>query len=296
MLSFDPDRSPPAPVDAATLILVRDRGALEVFLIRRSARSPFLGGAVVFPGGKLDSHDLGVTRTNGLVPETASARRYAESPELALALAVCACRESLEEAGILPVTRSIAPAARESLRRRLVAGEGLDAALAAHHAEVLVDTLSLIPFARWITPEAEARRFDARFFLAAVPTGQEGLVDQHEAVASVWTTPRRMLDAFHRGDVFLAPPTLRALELLTEVSKVDAAVDLARRQSVLPICPRFVPGDPTLLAIPGDPLHPESEPRVSGGTRFVLRDGRFVSEWPPEQRDEPQRDEPSPSR
>jgi hypothetical protein len=36
-----------------------------------------------------------------------------------------------------------------------------------------------------------------------------------------------------------------------------------------------------MLALPGDPEHELSERRVEGPTRFVLRDGRFVSEDPP---------------
>jgi 8-oxo-dGTP pyrophosphatase MutT (NUDIX family) len=281
MLNFDPERPPVAPVDAATLILVRDADGLEVFFVRRNARSPFLGGAVVFPGGKLDRSDFDVTRTNGIDARALGSDAFAEPLERAVALAVCACRESLEEAGILPVSAPLDDRDLRRVRELVDAKTSLDDALAGLSGSHGLDTKGLVPFARWVTPEAEARRFDARFFLAAAPLGQDGEVDHHEAVAAMWASPSRMLDAFHRGDVFLAPPTLRALELLADAANVNAAVALARQQDLRPIRPRFVAGDPPVLAIPGDPLHEDPTPRMAGGTRFVLRDGRFVSEWAP---------------
>ena len=44
--------------DASTVVLLRDAAAgLEVFLMKRSGLSDVLGGAYVFPGGKLDAAD-----------------------------------------------------------------------------------------------------------------------------------------------------------------------------------------------------------------------------------------------
>ncbi len=47
------------PRPSATVVLLRDdRGpGLEVFLLRRHTASAVLGGAYVFPGGKLDESD-----------------------------------------------------------------------------------------------------------------------------------------------------------------------------------------------------------------------------------------------
>jgi hypothetical protein len=79
----------------------------------------------------------------------------------------------------------------------------------------------------------------------------------------------------------MAPPTTRAFELLLTCSTIDDALRLADRQSMRPICPQFV-ADPVapFLALPGDPAHEIRDSRVEGPSRFVLRDGRFVSEWP----------------
>src|SRR5690606_35126604 len=134
------------------------------------------------------------------------------------------------------------------------------------------------PFARWVTPRAEARRYDARFFMTELPAGQRGRHDDHETTSSVWATPARMLDAFMRGDVFLAPPTIRAFELLLGVRSSAEAIALCAAQSLAPICPELVSTDPPTLALPGDRAHSVREPAVAGPTRFVLRDGKFVSE------------------
>ncbi|HVY48739.1 MAG TPA: hypothetical protein VHB21_22780, partial [Minicystis sp.] len=144
-------------------------------------------------------------------------------------------------------------------------------------------THRLVPFARWITPEAESRRFDARFFLIEMPAGQIARADERETTLSFWDGPAAVLERAARGEFFLAPPTSRALELRAEVPSVAAAVAVAERQSLLPICPVFVAGDPPFIALPGDPMHPVRERRVDGVTRYAMRDGRIVAEAAPEE-------------
>jgi 8-oxo-dGTP pyrophosphatase MutT (NUDIX family) len=279
MLHLDPDRPAVIPREAATLLVLRpaDRG-FEVFCVRRHAASAFMGGAVVFPGGKLDDADRSkrfVSLSTGVHPRASG---FADDDSHALALAVCACREALEEAHILPVSSGVEEAVIERMHASLTGGRAF--ADVASEAGVVLATKELVPFARWITPEAEQRRYDARFFMTVLPDRQSGRHDQHETVSSVWTTPARILESFLRGDVFLAPPTLRAFELLLDVSDLDTALALADEQSLLPICPRFVPNDPPMLVLPGDPEHEVRDQRVAGPTRFVLRDGKFLSDDP----------------
>lgn len=282
MLSFDPARPASPPIDAATLLVVRDgeRSTPELLFVRRHAASPFLGGAVVFPGGKVDAGDRSARVIAGSPRRGLEGEGFAEDLEHLTALAVCACREALEEAGLLVATSKVLSAEVSRARAALAAGRTIDDALGLIAADLRLNLDALVPFARWVTPEAEARRFDARFFLAAAPEGQVAAIDARETVAVMWSSPAPMLDAFHRGDVFLAPPTLRALELLAEISSVDAAFALASRQSLLPIRPEFIPGDPPMLVLPGDPLHSVARRHVDGGSRFVLRNERFVSESP----------------
>ena len=274
-LSFEVGRAPSLPRDAATVLALREReGALEVYCVVRNPRSGFLGGALVFPGGKVDEVDgpsLFSRFTGTPHPRVAE---LADSNERALTLLVAAARETLEEAGILAA--DVGHELGTSITREVRSGRPFVESL--EQAGVSVELERLWPFARWVTPEAEARRFDARFFLLALPGDQEPSADPHETTRGAFFQPEAALEAFARGEVQLAPPTTRCLELLAGVRTIDGARALAERQSLLPICPRFVPGDPPALALPGDPAHTVDEKRVDGPTRFVLRDGRFVSD------------------
>lgn len=280
MLRFEPGREPVEPRAAATLLVLRDGDeGPEVFCVRRHAASAFMGGAVVFPGGKLDDADAAPAfeaLTSGLAPR---AELVADEPSQARALAVCACREALEEAMLLVGDPPPNDEALRAMRTSLEAGESFATLL--EHAGTVLATDRLIPFARWVTPTAETRRYDARFYLARALEGQRGLHDEHETVSSVWSTPARMLAAFESGDVFLAPPTTRCLELLRDASDVDAALALAAEQSLEPICPELLPSEARIvLALPGDPEHSVKTKRVAGPTRFVMEDGRLISADP----------------
>lgn len=288
MLELDPARAPVAPRDAATLLLLRDspRGP-EVFCVERNKASRFMGGALVFPGGKLDAADS----AESLAPRTSGLPRgrqgFADSDAHLRGLAVAALRESLEEAAILPVASgTLLPAELLGLRAELASGaEGGFGALLERLGLVL-DLAALHPFARWITPEAEARRFDTRFFMCRAPEGQPGAHDEGETTASFWATPRVVLERFASGEVLLAPPTHRCFELLAELASVDTALALAARADLRPICPVLVgqaEGEDTLLALtlPGDPEHPAAESLVPGRSRYVNRAGKFVPEDAP---------------
>jgi 8-oxo-dGTP pyrophosphatase MutT (NUDIX family) len=287
LLNFDPNREPAAPRDAATVIVIREGVAgVEVFCVLRHPRSSFLGGAVVFPGGKVDAADgddawLGLAadphpRSIAFVSATASAR----------ALAIAACRETLEEAGIVPVDGELLAGDLDALRAELAmqadgsGGPGALAGALARRGRALA-LGALVPFARWVTPAAEQWRFDARFYLLVLPAGQVGKHDDHETTMSFWDRPASVLARFMAGEIFLAPPTTRALELLAAAGTVQSALALAGEQSLAPICPAFVASDPPYLALPGDPSHEVPERRIAGPTRFVLQDGRFVSEDAP---------------
>lgn len=280
MLEFDPNRKITPPKDAATVVIVRDGAeGLEVFCVRRHAQSAFMGGALVFPGGKLDPKDQDprwFDRTTAIDPRSSL---FSSDAAHALALAVAACRETLEEGCILPTRPSIDDTVLGDVLREAQT-DGLLEALVRR--EITLDVGRMAPLARWVTPEAESRRFDARFYLLALPDGQIGKHDEHETTMSMWAKPKDVLDAAAQGRFFLAPPTSRTLELLANERDVHGAFQLAARQTLQPVCPEFVAEDPPFIALPGDPAHSVSEKRVDGPTRYVLRDGKFVSEDPPE--------------
>ncbi len=230
-----------------------------------------MGGAIVFPGGKVDPLDASVPL--GAMPARVD-RLGAADPR---PLLVAAARELLEEAAMLPanVDHDVLVGLREALKPKASFASVIRA------AGISLDAAALVPFARWITPEAEPRRFDARFFVMRGPPGQRGAHDDHETTMCFWAAPGEILARFFRGDLQLAPPTTQTLELMRNTERVDDVFELALRQSLEPICPTFVASDPPVLALPGDPLHAVRERRVDGSTRFVLRDGKFLSEDAP---------------
>lgn len=280
MLDFDSDRPTVQPKDAATVVVVRQAASgVELFCVQRHARSGFLGGAIVFPGGKVDpadAHEQWRELSTGLGDRV---RQLADSEARARSFAIAALRELLEEAALLPVTGAALDAEAALSLREQLARESSFADLLRHH-DLRVDTARLEALGRWVTPAAESRRYDTRFYVLPLPQGQSGAHDQHETTSSFWATPARVLERWERGEIFLAPPTVRSVEIFRAAGSVDEALAIARGQSLDPVCPYFVmDGDRAVLALPGDPLFPEpGEPPADplAPTRFEMDGGRFV--------------------
>jgi 8-oxo-dGTP pyrophosphatase MutT (NUDIX family) len=288
VLTFDPDRPPVEARPAATILLLRDRrdaegggprvGGLEVLVMQRSLQSSFMGGAVVFPGGRVERDDADAAWND----EVASTKRATGAwwDDAGKAARIAACRESLEEVGVVPLVGPPVDADELAVLRAAVARGGSSAlreALASRGRAL--DLAGLVPYARWVTPLAEAKRFDARFFLAHAPAAQVEKSDDREAIRVRWSPPAELLRGFDEGAITLFPPTHRTLERLAEAANVAAAFRAAERASLEVICPRFVvDGGVPVLALPGDPLHEVRERRIDGGSRFVLRGERWLPE------------------
>jgi 8-oxo-dGTP pyrophosphatase MutT (NUDIX family) len=200
------------PILAATVILVRERaaGGIEAFMVRRHRASSFMSNAMVFPGGKVDP---------------------GETPELA------AVRELFEEAGVLLVREPPEERWAEA-RRRLVAGETTFAAVLAELGVTLAPEL-LHPWSRWITPSAEPKRFDARFYVALLPSGQQPSFDQKETVEEKWLSSEEALDLHAGGTARLPPPQLRTFWELGAHRDVASVVAAAAGREVHAVLPRF---------------------------------------------------------
>lgn len=283
MLDFSQGGPAVPPKDAATLVLVRGSDAgVEVFCVERNKKSRFVGGAIVFPGGKLDAADADDAWTKLATAPRPLREGFASDERHLRALNVAAARETLEEAAILPlVGAQVDDAAVRALRDALTADpKALAAFLASQRAQL--DLGAFRPFARWVTPEAETRRYDTRFFVAVAPPGQSGAHDEHETMASFWAAPGEVLRRFEAGDVQLVPPTHRSLELLAKCADTDAVLALADAASLAPIMPRLVPAGETIaLVLPGDPEHASQEAITPGRSRYVLRGERWLPEDAP---------------
>jgi 8-oxo-dGTP pyrophosphatase MutT (NUDIX family) len=267
---------PPAP--SATVVLLRDAADdLEVFLLRRHAQSAVLGGAYVFPGGKVDREDSDwVDRLDAPVAALHAALGEPElSPADAGGLFVTAIRELFEETGLLlaEVTPEQAAQAWAALR----AGPRFDELLAPMNLRLGASALQ--PWSRWITPTLSSvtrKRFDTRFFLATVPPGQEPRHDEHEATESLWLAPRTALRQYWDGQIELAPPQIMSLTHLARHRSVRSAMEAARNRR--PPCIRPEPHDVDgvrVLCYPGDPWHSQREQALPGPTRLNWRNKRF---------------------
>jgi 8-oxo-dGTP pyrophosphatase MutT (NUDIX family) len=287
MLDLDPSRLAATPRQASTLVVVREAGVggIEVFCVERQ-KVGFLGGAIVFPGGKLDADDVDPAWTELTTAPLSPATPIAEDEATLRGLAIAACREALEEAAILPVVG--APLDHASLLewRAKIAGKSDSLRGLLGRSGRRLDLSALRPFARWITPVSEARRFDTRFYLFVTDGAVRGAHDDHETTASFWAAPRAVLRRYDAAELQLAPPTHRTLEVLAAATGIAGLVDSAEQSCLDPICPKFFTlhepgGDTFALALPGDPEHEVRQARCPGTSRYVLRDGRFRPEEPP---------------
>ena len=98
----------------------------------------------------------------------------------------------------------------------------------------------LRPWARWITPVTEERRYDTRFFAAALPAGQRARDVSGEADDAAWVEPGAALAAARRREIFLLPPTAVTLGELGACGHLSAA--LAARRRITALIPEVVHG------------------------------------------------------
>lgn len=116
-----------------------------------------------------------------------------------------------------------------------------------------LDPAALLPYSRWITPEAIQTRFDTLFFVARAPEAARARVDGRECVDLRWTTPSAALEAYRGGELALVFPTLKLLEGLQPFAAVAELLQHAAGLDVRPVLPRVVQagGEPRVL-LPGE--------------------------------------------
>lgn len=277
------------PLDSASVVLLRQGpSGLEVLLMRRHHASRVLGGAYVFPGGKLDREDQLPQALAGLSePPERLRQRLGEAdvaPARAAGLFMAALREAFEECGVLlgagPHGAGHTPALRQALAH-------LPWSQALAHCDLRLDTGALWPWSRWVTPRQPSvttQRFDTRFFLAALDPAQEARHDDHETTDSLWRTPALALQDYVAQRIDLAPPQIMSLLELAAHTTVQGALQEARARAPLHIAPEpFDEGGRRTICYPGDPRHSLRGPRLRGPTRLRFEAGRFVPEggWGP---------------
>lgn len=264
---------------AATVVMLRDGDdGVEVLLVRRSSRAPFMPDAMVFPGGRVDAPDATVpilahARWNR---EAARHPHDADAPPVA-AWYVAALRECIEEVGLLPLPRAdeelsvmtVGSASRQAIERGEMSLPQLLEAPA-------VDVTALVYVARWITPAFESRRYDTRFFVAHVPDLAEACADERETHHAAWWRPADVLAAATDDALVLAPPTWHMLQRLQPFETAEEVMQWAattRPAAVHPTIDQV--GARIRLGLTVDPFDESGPPdsiawEVRGGGRFGI--------------------------
>lgn len=261
-------RSRPA-MDAATVIVARDgKTGLEVLVQERHVETDFSGGALVFPGGRVEDTDRELPSDLHTGGDPADiGHRMGTDERGGLGLLVAAARESFEEAGLLfaedgqgvPVNADLladpeVEAARAALAARddrgdlaaLLRDRGLRLRLDAYH-----------PFAWWVTPEGLHRRYDTRFFVARVPDGQVDAAssDRVETTSARWLSPAACLAGGEEGRFTIIFPTRRVLGELTQHGSVEELITAVQGRRPPRIQPEIVEVDGTYMV-----QHPDGSP------------------------------------
>ncbi|HEX6577086.1 MAG TPA: NUDIX hydrolase [Jiangellaceae bacterium] len=253
---------------ASSVLLLRDAGTgLQVFLLRRRTSMAFAGGMHAFPGGAVDPRDGDGEGLGWLGrPPSWWAGRLATSEAAARGFVCAAVRETFEESGVLLVTGDddapVVPAGpdweadrRALVERRLALSDLLDRRGLAIRSDLLA------PWAHWVTPRFEPRRYDTWFFLAALPAGQRARDLSGEADEVAWMRPADAVAAAETGTVSMLPPTWSVLEDLAGYGTVTEALGAAEARALATVTPGWVDhGSELRLLLPDDPGFPGDDP------------------------------------
>ncbi|GAA2429937.1 hypothetical protein GCM10010405_10950 [Streptomyces macrosporus] len=240
--------TPVEPRRAATVMLLRDTpdGGPAVHMLRRRASMAFAGGAYAYPGGGVDPRDESDRHVPAWAGPTREewARRLGVEERVAQAVVCAAVRETFEEAGVLlagpdpdTVVADTTGEDWEADRAALVARE-LSFADFLTRRELVLRSDLLGAWARWITPEFEARRYDTWFFVAALPEGQRTRNASTEADRTVWIRPADAAAAYDRGELTMMPPTIATLRQLQPYADAAAALAAAEGRDLTPVLAR----------------------------------------------------------
>ncbi len=251
--------------EAATVMLLR-QGAkgIEVLMMRRNLNLEFVGGAYVFPGGKVDKADrdpevlkrslnLGDLECSQMLGVSSGGAGYF----------VAAIRECFEEAGIFIGTRSggTAPTEAElSQAREDLLAKRSDFVGVLKKEDLYLDLSQLVYMAHWITPESQPKRYDTRFFVARAPSGQLGTHDDSETVSHVWIDPNEALSKAKVEGFSIVLPTRQNLKAISSYETVDEALLGALRSKKSVVVPKLVRGPAGLeLILPWEDGYDEAE-------------------------------------
>ena len=272
--------------NAATVLILDERPDLQVLMLKRNARSAFVGDMWVFPGGAVDPADASQQADDlveNLTDTEASAALDLEAGGIAYWVAVL--RETFEEAGILFAHRPgmtdlvdlSAPGVEAHFDRlRDGVNDGsLDFISVVAQEGLQLDGSGVSYVARWVTPVGPPRRYDTRFFVTSMPKGQVPLHDNDEAVHHEWVSPAEAVAANATDEMLMMTPTVSMLQRLARFDTVDAALASARGATVVDderVRIRWDQDGPDRIAYPADPDYADAAQSVEDGIlRWPIR-------------------------
>ncbi|MEV6411786.1 NUDIX hydrolase [Kribbella sp. NPDC051718] len=237
-------RTPVEARPASTVILTRDTAAgPEVYLLRRQQSMAFAAGMTVFPGGRVDATDSSIADSwSGPSPEWFGGRMGC-SAEDAAAYVAAAVRETFEESGVLlagPDAESVvSDTSGDDWEADRVALESRELGFAdfLHRRGLVLRADLLGVWAHWITPEFEPRRYDTRFFVAALPAGQVTRDVTSESDQVAWMPPAEAVRAVEAGEMLMLPPTYLCCRDLIPYAAVADVLTASTDREIRPILP-----------------------------------------------------------
>lgn len=139
----------------------------------------------------------------------------------------------------------------------------------------------LVSISRWITPEIAPRRFDAWFFLAQAQPDAPVRVDGGEIQGHRWLAPDRALEAHHRRELRLAPPTFVTVSWLAGFGDCASALRTWEGRDPIAFHPRITRTDQgACMLYPGDAGYEAGDPERRGPRhRLWAREERWLYEW-----------------
>ncbi|MFF0266542.1 NUDIX hydrolase [Kribbella sp. NPDC004536] len=247
-------RTPTDPRPASTVVLLRDSVGPEVYLLRRQRSMAFAAGMTVFPGGRVDAVDSTVADSwFGPSPEWFG-ERLGCTPETAAAYVAAAVRETFEESGVLLAGPSPDAVVDDTTGddweadRVALESRALGFADFLHRRGLVLRADLLRPWAHWITPEFEPKRYDTAFFVAALPTGQVTRDVTSESDQVTWIRPADAVRAVDAGEMLMLPPTYICCHELSQYGDVPAILAAAGEREIRTIMPTVrVDGDQAYL-------------------------------------------------
>lgn len=238
------------PRHAATVMLLRDgRAGVEAYLLRRRDTMAFAAGFFVFPGGSVDPRDGDLPDSAWVGPPPAQwCGPLSADDRLARGLICAAVRETFEESGVLLAGSADAVVEDTSgddweADRLALLDRSLSLAEMLRRRGLSLRADLLRAWAHWITPEVEPRRYDTRFFVAALPGRQRTRDVGGEADRVVWMRPQDAIDGQARGEVAMLPPTLFNLAEVAVHRTVGDVLVAGTARDIRPVLPKVLVGD-----------------------------------------------------